>query len=80
MYSRQGDGRAVLRSSIGEFLCSEAMAGLGIFTSGVLCVTGSDQPVMRETRETAAAVTRMAPTLTSRKGTDWTSQDLVDTL
>jgi uncharacterized protein YdiU (UPF0061 family) len=61
-YSRQGDGRAVLRSSIREFLCSEAMAGLGIPTSGVLCVTGSDRRVMRETPETAAVVTRMAPT------------------
>ncbi len=28
-YSRMGDGRAVLRSSIREFLCSEAMHGLG---------------------------------------------------
>jgi uncharacterized protein YdiU (UPF0061 family) len=61
-YSRMGDGRAVLRSSIREFLCSEAMAGLGIPTSGVLCVTGSDRRVMRETPETAAVVTRMAPT------------------
>jgi uncharacterized protein YdiU (UPF0061 family) len=61
-YSRQGDGRAVLRSSIREFLCSEAMAGLGIPTSGVLCVTGSDLRVMRETPETAAVITRMAPT------------------
>jgi uncharacterized protein YdiU (UPF0061 family) len=61
-YSRMGDGRAVLRSSIREFLCSEAMAGLGIPTSGVLCVTGSDQRVMRETPETAAVVTRMAAT------------------
>ncbi|MEO6667062.1 MAG: protein adenylyltransferase SelO, partial [Nitrospiria bacterium] len=61
-YSRMGDGRAVLRSSIREFLCSEAMAGLGIPTSGVLCVTGSDLRVMRETPETAAVVTRMAPT------------------
>ncbi|MBI3608956.1 MAG: YdiU family protein [Nitrospirae bacterium] len=61
-YSRMGDGRAVLRSSIREFLCSEAMAGLGIPTSGVLCVTGSDLRVIRETPETAAVVTRMAPT------------------
>jgi uncharacterized protein YdiU (UPF0061 family) len=61
-YSRMGDGRAVLRSSIREFLCSEAMAGLGIPTSGALCVTGSDRRVMRETSETAAVVTRMAPT------------------
>jgi uncharacterized protein YdiU (UPF0061 family) len=61
-YSRMGDGRAVLRSSIREFLCSEAMAGLGIPTSGALCVIGSDRRVMRETPETAAVVTRMAPT------------------
>lgn len=61
-YSRMGDGRAVLRSSIREFLCSEAMAALGIPTTRALCVTGSDQPVMRETLETAAVCTRMSPT------------------
>ena len=60
-YSRMGDGRAVLRSSIREFLCSEAMHGLGIATSRALCVTGSDQPVRREALETAAVVTRVAP-------------------
>lgn len=60
-YSRMGDGRAVLRSSIREFLCSEAMHGLGIPTSRALCVTGSDHPVRRETIETAAVVTRVAP-------------------
>ena len=60
-YSRRGDGRAVLRSSIREFLCSEAMAGLGIPTTRALCITGSDQSVLRETLETAAVVTRMAP-------------------
>lgn len=60
-YSRMGDGRAVLRSSIREFLCSEAMAGLGIPTTRALCVTGSPQPVQRETLETAAVVTRLAP-------------------
>ena len=60
-YSRMGDGRAVLRSSIREFLCSEAMAALGIPTSRALCVTGSDFRVMRETPETTAVVTRMAP-------------------
>ncbi len=61
-YSRMGDGRAVLRSSIREFLCSEAMAALGIPTSRALCVTGSDQHVMREEPETSAVATRMAPT------------------
>jgi uncharacterized protein YdiU (UPF0061 family) len=60
-YSRMGDGRAVLRSSIREFLCSEAMAALRIPTTRALCITGSDQGVMRETVETSAVVTRMAP-------------------
>lgn len=60
-YSRMGDGRAVLRSSIREYLCSEAMAALGIPTSRALCVIGSDALVMRETPETAAVATRMAP-------------------
>ena len=60
-YSRMGDGRAVLRSSIREFLCSEAMHGLGIPTSRALCITGSDAPIRRETLETAAVVTRVAP-------------------
>lgn len=60
-YSRQGDGRAVLRSSIREFLCSEAMAALGIPTTRALCVMGSDEPVFRENVETAAVVTRVAP-------------------
>jgi uncharacterized protein YdiU (UPF0061 family) len=60
-FSRMGDGRAVLRSSIREFLCSEAMHGLHIPTSRALCVTGSDDSVQRETLETAAVLTRMAP-------------------
>ena len=60
-YSRRADGRAVLRSSIREFLCSEAMAALGIPTTRALCITGSDQSVLRETLETAAVVTRLAP-------------------
>ncbi|RYE68936.1 MAG: YdiU family protein [Oxalobacteraceae bacterium] len=60
-YSRMGDGRAVLRSSIREFLCSEAMAALGVPTTRALMVTGANQRIMRETVETAAVVTRMAP-------------------
>ena len=60
-YSRMGDGRAVLRSSIREFLCSEAMAALGIPTTRALCITGSALPVRREDMETAAVVTRVAP-------------------
>ncbi|MDB5952053.1 MAG: hypothetical protein JWR65_3908 [Massilia sp.] len=60
-YSRMGDGRAVLRSSIREFLCSEAMHALGIPTTRALSVVGSDQRIMRETVESAAVVARMAP-------------------
>jgi uncharacterized protein YdiU (UPF0061 family) len=60
-YSRGGDGRAVLRSSIREYLCSEAMHGLGIPTTRALCITGSDMPVHRETVETGALVTRLSP-------------------
>ena len=60
-YSRFADGRAVLRSSIREFLCSEAMAALGIPTTRALSVVGSDAPVRRETMETAAVVARLAP-------------------
>ena len=60
-YSRMGDGRAVLRSSIREFLCSEAMHALGIPTTRALCIIGSAPPVRRETIETAAVVTRVAP-------------------
>ena len=60
-YSRMGDGRAVLRSSIREFLCSEAMHALGIPTSRALSVVGSDMPVRREVMETAAVCARLAP-------------------
>src|SRR5690606_13066208 len=60
-YSRMGDGRAVLRSSIREFLCSEAMAALGVPTTRALCIAASSLPVRRETIETAAVVTRVAP-------------------
>jgi len=60
-YSRGGDGRAVLRSSIREFLCSEAMHALGIPTTRAISLTASDAPVYRETAETAAVVTRTAP-------------------
>ena len=60
-FSRMGDGRAVLRSTIREFLASEAIAALGIPTTRALCVTGSNDPVYRERPETAAVLTRAAP-------------------
>lgn len=60
-YSRFGDGRAVLRSSLREFIASEAMWHLGVPTTRALCLVGSDLPVRRERMETAAVVTRLAP-------------------
>ena len=60
-YSRMGDGRAVLRSSIREYLASEAMHALGIPTTRALAIVGSDQAVIRENVESAAVLTRMAP-------------------
>jgi len=59
-YSRQGDGRAVLRSSIREFLCSEAMVALGIPSSRVLSLVGSATKVYREEVETGAMVMRVS--------------------
>lgn len=60
-FSRSGDGRAVLRSTIREYLCSEAMHGLGIPTTRALCMIGSDEEVYRESIETGAMLLRMAP-------------------
>ncbi|WP_419764186.1 MAG: protein adenylyltransferase SelO [Arcobacter sp.] len=62
-YSRQGDGRAVLRSSIREYIISEAMYALDIPTTRVLALIGSTHPVTRYygVKETAAIVLRMSP-------------------
>lgn len=60
-YSRGADGRAVLRSSIREYLVSGAMQGLGIPTTRALALIGSPLPVQREETETAAVLTRVAP-------------------
>ncbi|XP_034416198.1 protein adenylyltransferase SelO-like [Cyclopterus lumpus] len=47
-YSRSGDGRAVIRSSVREFLCSEAMHSLGVPTSRAASLIVSDEPVTRD--------------------------------
>lgn len=60
-YSRMGDGRAVLRSSIREFLASEYLYALGIPTTRALCVTSSSTPVWREQAESGAMLMRLAP-------------------
>jgi len=61
-FSRDGDGRAVLRSTIREYLCGEAMHGLGIPTTRSLCIVAGDEVVLRERPEAGAMLLRMAPT------------------
>ena len=67
-YSRSGDGRAVLRSSVREFLCSEAMHHLGIPTTRALSIVTTGDPIMRDMfydgnarHEPGAIVCRAAP-------------------
>jgi len=68
-YSRSADGRAVLRSSIREFLCSEAMHHLGVPTTRALALVTTGEQVMRDmlydghpAYEPGAVVCRVAPT------------------
>lgn len=59
-YSRNGDGRAVLRSSIREYLMSEAMNSLGIPTTLCLGLIGSEHDVRREKMEKGAITCRVS--------------------
>jgi uncharacterized protein YdiU (UPF0061 family) len=60
-FSRFADGRAVVRSTIREFLASEALHHLGVPTTRALAMAAGDEPVLRERVERAATVIRMAP-------------------
>jgi uncharacterized protein YdiU (UPF0061 family) len=67
-YSRHADGRAVLRSSVREFLCSEAMHHLGVPTTRALCLVATGEQVERDMfydghprMEPGAVVCRVAP-------------------
>jgi uncharacterized protein YdiU (UPF0061 family) len=68
-YSRTADGRAVLRSSVREFMCSEAMHWLGVPTTRALSLVATGEPVVRDmfydgnpAPEPGAIVCRVAPT------------------
>jgi uncharacterized protein YdiU (UPF0061 family) len=68
-FSRRGDGRAVMRSSVREFLCSEAMHHLGVPTTRALSLVGTGDDVVRDMfydghpkAEPGAIVCRVAPT------------------
>jgi len=67
-YSRNADGRAVLRSSVREFLCSEAMHHLGVPTTRALALLATGEDVVRDMfydghpqAEPGAIVVRVAP-------------------
>lgn len=60
-FSRFSDGRAVIRSTVREYLCSEAMHALGIPSTCALCMLVSDEEVYRERLERGALLVRMAP-------------------
>jgi uncharacterized protein YdiU (UPF0061 family) len=67
-YSRSADGRAVVRSSVREFLCSEAMHHLGVPTTRALCLVATGEEVVRDMfydgnpqAEPGAVVCRVAP-------------------
>ncbi len=67
-YSRRADGRAVLRSSLREFVCSEAMHHLGVPTTRALSLVATGDDVMRDmlydghpAAEPGAVVCRVAP-------------------
>jgi uncharacterized protein YdiU (UPF0061 family) len=70
-YSRRADGRAVIRSSVREFLCSEAMHHLGVPTTRALSLVATGEPVVRDMLydgnprpEPGAVVCRVAPSFT----------------
>ncbi len=70
-YSRTADGRAVLRSSLREYLCSEAMAHLGVPTTRALSLVATGEDVVRDmlydgrpAPEPGAVVCRVAPSFT----------------
>ncbi|MEM7405208.1 MAG: YdiU family protein [Pseudomonadota bacterium] len=70
-YSRTADGLAVLRSSVREFLCSEAMHHLGVPTTRALCLIETGEQVLRDMfydgnarHEPGAVVCRVAPSFT----------------
>ena len=92
-YSRRGDGRAVLRSSVREFLCSEAMHHLGVPTTRALSLTLTGDSILRDmfydgnaAMEPGAVVCRVAPSflrfgtyqLPASRGDEETLRALVD--
>ncbi|PNK59513.1 protein adenylyltransferase SelO [Psychrobacter sp. FDAARGOS_221] len=79
-YSRMGDGRAVLRSTIREYLCGHAMTSLGVRSSSSLGFVTSDTPVRRESIEPGAALMRVADTHIRLGHVEWIASFAPDLL
>jgi serine/tyrosine/threonine adenylyltransferase len=75
-FSRGGDGRAVLRSTIREYLASEYMHALDIPTTRSLGIITSSEPVYRETVEHGASMIRLSPTFVRFGTFEHFSEDL----
>jgi len=73
-YSRRGDGRAVLRSAVREYLIGEALDALGIPSTRCLSLCASSEPVMREQVESRATYIRVAKTHIRFGHFEWLAQ------
>ncbi|MDX1352941.1 MAG: YdiU family protein [Thiomicrorhabdus sp.] len=73
-YSRRGDGRAVLRSAVREYLIGEALDALGIPTTRCLSLCSSPEPVRREQIEPRATYIRVAKTHIRFGHFEWLAQ------
>jgi len=73
-FSRRGDGRAVLRSAVREYLIGEALHALGVPTTRCLSICNSPEPVQREQIETRATYIRIAKTHIRFGHFEWLAQ------
>jgi uncharacterized protein YdiU (UPF0061 family) len=79
-YSRMGDGRAVLRSVIREYLAGHAMTSLGIASTNALGFISSSTPVQRERVERGATLLRVADSHVRLGHFEWINRFAPDAL
>jgi len=79
-YSRMGDGRAVLRSVIREYLAGHALNALGIASSNALGFVSSSTPVQREKLERGACLLRVADSHVRLGHFEWINKFAPDAL
>ena len=79
-YSRMGDGRAVLRSTIREYLAGHALNALGVASSNSVGFTSSSQGVQRETLEPGAMMLRTSDSHIRLGHFEWINQFQPDLL